>query len=181
MNKTISFQIQRGEIIGFAGYKGSGKTTLAKQIEQASRGVVIRMSFADSLKAVADCFLQQIGIDRPELRHEMLHGTMKELPVPGWEVTPRHILQTLGTEWGRECIHPDLWVILTMEKAKAYIKLGYGVIIDDVRKPNETAAIKALGGMVVLITCPGVERSSDHPSEELPPFDEEFVNDWGKA
>lgn len=70
-------------------------------------------------------------------------------------------MQTLGTEWGRECIAPDVWTRLTL--AGASLREGRSVVIDDVRFPNEVVAIRALGGIVVRIERPGLVPE-DHPS-----------------
>jgi hypothetical protein len=37
---------------------------------------------------------------------------LKETPLPVIGKSPREIMQTLGTEWGRRLVNPDLWVCL---------------------------------------------------------------------
>ncbi len=82
-------------------------------------------------------------------------------------LTPRLILQLLGTECGRQIIHPNTWVSATM---RDYIPLGVSKehwnrtkglyknnipypnwIISDVRYPNEFEAIKNVGGIVIRL------------------------------
>lgn len=175
---TLQLKMNPGEIIGFAGYIGSGKTTLAKQIEAASRGLVVRLAFADPFKNILSAVLIEMGIDNADARYRMLRGDLKDLPVPGYPFSPRHMMQTLGTEWGRKCLHPNIWVDLTMARARRLLATGYGVIIDDVRFEAEGAAIRELGGKVIHINNPRVGRTSDHLSEDLPTVDEVLTNDW---
>lgn len=73
-------------------------------------------------------------------------------------LTPRKILQLLGTDAGRMIIHPNIWVNSMFS--------GYGEdsrwIITDVRFPNEVEAIKKRGGVVIR-----VERDMDDPAKCL--------------
>lgn len=65
-------------------------------------------------------------------------------------------MQTLGTQWGRQMISPDIWIAAWTAQASA---TGEPVIADDVRFPNEAAAVRALGGVVLWIS---------RPSDDLP-------------
>jgi hypothetical protein len=51
-------------------------------------------------------------------------------------------MQTLGTEWGRKIIHPEIWLLAWKNSVE---ELGaYGnVVVDDVRFPNELAIIQS--------------------------------------
>jgi hypothetical protein len=106
--------------------------------------------------------LEMQGVDEDTIVR-MLHDDLKEVPTPFLNgQTPRHAMQTLGTEWGRKLIHPDIWVDATMRAAEQFDK----VVIPDVRFPNEVAAVTNRGGWVYRITRPGVEQD-DHESEAL--------------
>ena len=145
-------------IIGLVGYKGSGKTTVAK-ILQDSRGYV-KIAFADKLKIVA----KQIY----NLTNEQVYGPAKDLVDHRYGITPRFILQRLGTEVCRS-IHPDTWVmdlentIVTRSniKSKCYV-------IDDVRYPNEVNLVHRLGGEVWLINRPNIYKDEDSHNSEKP-------------
>lgn len=140
-------------IIGLTGRKQAGKSTVA--VELRSRGF-IETSFAAPIRHFT-CAL--LGIDFDELE------IVKEKPIdwlPG--VTPRRIMQTLGTEWGRESIHPELWVLALKNRARGALERGDDLVISDVRFDNEARAIHELGGIVVNIERPGV-AVDDHKSE----------------
>ncbi|MEM0934793.1 MAG: hypothetical protein AAGJ91_02675, partial [Pseudomonadota bacterium] len=75
--------------------------------------------------------------------------------------------QTLGDEWGRQCIHPDLWVEIARPAAESYLAEGVPVVFDDVRYANEAAMIRELGGEIWRMegrAAPGVRP---HASEEI--------------
>lgn len=76
-------------------------------------------------------------------------------------LTPRKILQLLGTEGGRDVIHPNIWVNATLGD----LTENDHVIITDARFPNEVEGIKRKGGIVVKIIRPSVVSTSNHPSE----------------
>ena len=76
------------------------------------------------------------------------------------KLTPREILQLLGTEAGREIIHPNIWVNALFADYNPKFKgvehddlNGYypNWIITDVRFPNEIKAIKDKGGIVIRV------------------------------
>lgn len=76
-------------------------------------------------------------------------------------LTPRKILQMLGTEGGRDVIHPNIWVNATLGDLTEKDQ----VIITDARFPNEVEGIKRKKGIVVKIIRPSVVSTSKHPSE----------------
>lgn len=142
-------------IIGLCGLKQSGKSTAARYLIQ-KRGFV-RHSLADPLKKM----LKVIG-----LTDEQLWGGHKEVPIALLDgKTPRHAMQTLGTEWGRNCISDDFWLRVWFET------LPPGdVVCDDVRFENEADMIRRLGGVVVEIARPvlvEMPRADRHASELL--------------
>lgn len=79
-------------------------------------------------------------------------------------LTPRTLLQLLGTECGRRVIHPEIWVNSLMAEYKGIEqpnKPGQerqisfpNWVITDVRFPNEAEAIKRKGGIVLRIERP---------------------------
>jgi len=70
-------------------------------------------------------------------------------------------MQTIGTEWGRNMIHPDIWVRAWEQS----LPEDADVVVDDVRFPNEVAAIRRLGGDVIRI-CRDGHEPGEHISEQ---------------
>lgn len=150
-------------LVGFAGYLGSGKTTAARMlIEYAhmERQKGRKIAYADPLKElVTNAF--------PWLPKDAFTGTQaqKEAPLvmyPDW--TGRKIMQRLGTEFFRG-IDPQIWVKHLARQVDEFRKDKYYdiIVVDDVRFPDEVAAIQHLGGLVYRVNrghC-----TSDHASE----------------
>lgn len=133
-------------VIGICGAARAGKTTFADFVQErlAEEAFILRrVAFADPVKAIARMF-----------------GWRGEKDEKG-----RRLLQLIGTECGRECIGPDVWVDRWLEMVGDEVYCdGFVAIADDVRFPNEAAAIRKLGGTIFRVTRPGCEPS-DHPSE----------------
>lgn len=81
--------------------------------------------------------------------------------------SPRRIMQTLGTEWGRVLHGPDFWVE-QWQRATADMPL---LVAEDCRFANEAEAIRARGGLVFEVEAPWAPRASGpdaHASQVLP-------------
>lgn len=155
-------------IIGLSGYAGSGKSEAAKVL--AEQGWT-RAKFAAPLKNMLRCLLLGQGLTTREVER-MIEGDLKEVPSPLLlGRTPRHAMQTLGTDWGRACIGDSLWVEAAMR--------GFPgpTVFDDCRFPNEADAIRKAGGVVIRISRPGVEAVNGHVSEVPVTPDLVIVND----
>jgi hypothetical protein len=63
----------------------------------------------------------------------------------------RRLLQTLGTDAGRH-YDPEIWVRMWKARAWALLATGNWIVADDVRFENEAAAVRELGGLVVMVT-----------------------------
>jgi len=91
------------------------------------------------------------------------------------KLTPRKLLQLLGTEAGRNIIHPNIWVNALFA---SYLK-DSNWVVTDVRFPNEAQAIKDRGGITIRVTRPGT-ATGNHPSEialDDAKFKYEIIND----
>ena len=143
------------KLIGLTGFAGSGKSTVAEHL--AYEHDYHRYAFATKIKAMLG-----LGLG---LTIEEMYGEKKTIPSArlGGK-TPRYAMQTLGTEWGRQLIHPDLWCNLLMDQIRREARLL--VVIEDVRFPNEQAAIKALGGDVWWIVRDITYATATHASEQ---------------
>lgn len=152
-------------LIGLSGKAGSGKSMVSRYLNDKGYGT---SKFAEPMKAMLAALLEQQGVP-PETTHDFLEGHLKEIPTEylGGR-SPRYAMQTLGTEWGRGLISENFWV----DSAMKQIKDGDGdLIFDDVRFPNEAAAIRRAGGIVVNVVRPGLDTSGiPHPSEDAMPY-----------
>jgi ATPase subunit of ABC transporter with duplicated ATPase domains len=140
-------------IIGLTGFKGCGKSTVAEILEERM-GYKIR-SFATPIKDM----LKVMG-----LTHEELYDPeLKEKVMPDFGKSPREIMQLLGTEFARNMLSKDVWVTALMRQ----LNDEDNYVIDDVRFPNEAAAIHARGGKVVRVVRPADPSKADnHISEQ---------------
>ena len=134
---------------GISGFAGSGKTTVANYIEK--KYGYTRLHIAEPLRDMLSSLLYEHGMPYREI-DEYLTGSKKEQIIPCLGVTSRHAQITLGTEWGREHISPDLWANLWKIRAA---RVGGGAMNDSVRFPNEEAAIRDARGFTILVTRPG--------------------------
>jgi len=134
---------------------GCGKTTVANLLIEHER-----VSFAAPLKRAVSNMLNELGL--PGFNYVYVD---KEAIISEIGVSARHMMQTLGTEWGRACIHPDFWVMIARAETQRIMADGGSVVIDDVRFPNEAAMIRDLGGELWRIDRPGVSYSGNHSSE----------------
>lgn len=116
-------------VIGFAGRAEVGKTTIANALATnlRQRGHSVSVApFAAPVKRIA----KEMGWDGVK------------------DTKGRRLLQLLGTECGRECIGPDVWVDLWRQQNIDVVRPFDVLIIDDVRFANEAAMIRELDGPV---------------------------------
>lgn len=147
------------KIIAVTGLMGNGKSTIAK-ILCTQYGFEL-MKFASPLKAMLRALYDTCGLDGATIERK-IEGDLKEVPCEYLQgKTPRFAMQTLGTEWGRGLIDPDLWV--NMMKHRALSNRG-NIVIDDCRFANEAQVVKSLGGTVWRVER-SLPREDVHLSE----------------
>jgi hypothetical protein len=145
----------RPPLIGIAGRARAGKSTAAELLLRLGVGKY-PYSFADPLRAMLKVGL---GIDLDNAYWQM----RKEDPMPEFGGhSPRALMQTLGTEWGRERVHPQLWLTLA---GKTLRQRGPGMIVADVRFDNEAEWIRQRGGLVLHIERGSAPPVRNHASE----------------
>lgn len=142
-------------LIGFTGFAGSGKSTAAAYLRDSHGYELVK--FADGLKDM----LRALGASEAEIE-----GDLKEKPSALFcGQTPRYVMQTLGTEWGRDLIHPGFWTHLWKLKVSKLLSLGRCVVCDDVRFPNEYETFHDLQGELWFVDR-GFDSTSTHESEQ---------------
>lgn len=154
-------------VVGIAGKARTGKNTLADFIEAQYGGY--QYSMAAPLRRMLKA---GFGIDMDD----PYWTARKEEPIAAFEKSPRQLLQTLGTEWGRQAVHPDTWVILATDVLR---KRGAGMIVTDIRFENEAAWVRRMGGKVIHLTRTAAPGVNEHVSEAgviKAPSDIEFFN-----
>jgi|GEM_PF-610385 len=151
LQEFMDVMVDKMCLIGIAGPARAGKDTLASYLLDNLSDDWSRSSFADPIKEM----LRAIGVDCSD--------DAKAVVNDDYGVTPRHMMQTLGTEWGRQTIDNDIWV-----KAFARLNACECVIVPDVRFENEAALVREHGVLIHLVGRGGIEGS--HVSENAIEF-----------
>lgn len=102
---------------------------------------------------------------------EMLeNGPWREQVLPNIGKSPRQLMQTLGTDWGRELVHPDLWMTLARQRIDEARAMGLpGVVFTDTRFANEAQLVKDAGGLVIKVVRGTAAPVASHVSESSMP------------
>lgn len=144
---------QNVPIIGIHSKARSGKDTIANFILALRGGYIY--SFADPIRAM----IAAIGIDM----RDPYWQEHKEDLIPALGVSPRRLMQTLGTEWGRNLINPNIWIIMATQNL---LRFGNGMIIPDVRFENEADWVRSNGGVLIHVERPNAPKIEAHDSEK---------------
>jgi hypothetical protein len=134
----------------------SGKSTVATRLIQHHN--FVSLPFAGTLKGMISVLLEDFGIDDC-----CLYTGDKSLVVYNGK-TVRELLQTLGTEWGRNIVGKDLWADVWRGKVKR-LRYNHHIVCDDVRFENEAHMIMELGGIMLRVIRPAAAAASTHASE----------------
>lgn len=138
-------------VVGVTGAAGSGKDTVASMLGWGWRVV----SFADPLY---DMIAAMTGYPVWQLKDR----EFKEQVIPWLGKSPRQLLQTLGTDWGRDMVSRDVWLKIGARR----IQSGYLVVVPDVRFDDEAEMIREdFGGVIWEVTRPGASTCASHVSE----------------
>ncbi len=139
-------------LIALTGAAGSGKSTVAKYLSK-QRIPFTRTKFSGTLKRM----LMQI----PCVTDDMIEGSLKEEPQElfGGKTT-REVMQTLGTEWGRDSVYSKIWLD---SWERSICDLTY-VVVEDLRYLNEAELVKDRGGEIWRVKRPDYQCNG-HISE----------------
>lgn len=142
-------------LVALCGLAGSGKSTCSEFLTREWGYQTIK--FASPLKEM----LRALG-----LTNEHLEGSRKEEPCEQLAGnSPRHAMQTLGTEWGRALMGENFWADMWSQAAFRTVQEGGKVVVDDCRFPNELEAVRKLGGVSIGILRSGLLPVLEHESE----------------
>ena len=152
-------------IIALTGYKQSGKSTVAKYLEE-NYGFV-RVNFKDALVA-------EITQNFSDLLAEICCACDQDRPLPdrAWteadlfELKPplmRALMVNYGTEVRRKDLN-DYWV-LKWESAIAKLCSSTNIVVDDCRFLNEETVIRKHGGKVIRVFRTDIQTGGNHTSE----------------
>lgn len=138
-------------LVAFCGSKGVGKSVCAAYLEKFG---FVRASFATPLKSLV-CNL--LNLDRTMFED----GELKEQVIGSLNVSPRVLMQVIGTDLFREEISrriPDIkfkfgnvWTHCMHEILKQGLIHNECIVIDDLRFENEARLIEAFGGIIVRV------------------------------
>jgi hypothetical protein len=155
------------KLIGLHGEPGCGKDTIAEFL--ADNYEFKRISLADPLRKGISAMFQL----PPEY---LTDRDLKEKPMDRLcGKSPRQVMQTLGTEWGRKTLCNDIWLKIAQLEIDYNQKLANannyyikGVVISDIRFEGEAKWLRDQGGIIWHIYRPENPYAikTDHESEQ---------------
>ena len=158
-------------LIGITGAAGAGKDTLAAALWR--KWGYATYSMATPLRAAVEA---AFGLPRNIWDRET-----KELVIPWIGASPRHLLQTLGTEWGRDHVSPDVWIRVASRVHEVGSRgKAFRMVVPDIRYDNEAEWIRSKGGVVILVSrnnLPGVRPHASEAGVSDSLIDLRIVND----
>ena len=151
------------KLIALTGAAGSGKSTVAKHLSN-KRIPFVRTKFSGTLKKM----LMQI----PNVTIDMIEGELKEEPQELFGgKTPREVMQTLGTEWGRDSVYSKIWLD---SWERSICDLTY-VVVEDLRYLNEAELVKNRGGEIWRIKRPDYQCNGHISETEMKGIDPDLT------
>jgi hypothetical protein len=146
-------------LIGLAGLARSGKDTAAQHL--VNHHGFQSYAFADPLR---DGLMHILNLSPCDFE-----GDQKEQPLPWLDRSPRQLMQSLGTEWGRNSVHPNLWLLLAEQNLDLLARThdnAQGFVVSDLRFDNEAQFIRERGGVVIHLYRPSAPAVNAHVSED---------------
>lgn len=151
-------------LIALHGVAGSGKSLASDHLWNGHGFATTK--FAGPLKGMLRMLLIINGVKTTGEIDRYIEGDLKEVPSDYFGgKTPRYLMQTLGTEWGRELIADDLW--LSTWKNGVQSMGEDSVVVDDCRFENEATLVRSMGGRVIHIKRPDPDRDPGVHSSEV--------------
>lgn len=139
------------KLIGLTGMARSGKDTAALYLRDEKKFKTY--AFAEPIKEACKVMFNWTD--------DHVNGALKELIDHHYGVSPRYAMQTLGTEWGRETMNPNIW----LKRAQCEIDDNELLVITDIRFNNEARLIRNNGGIVINVIRDDRPDVKAHSSE----------------
>ncbi len=117
--------------------------------------------------------------EEAHLAHQKLEDWFEWLRRCHKDLSPRIMLQTLGTEWGRDVVDVDVWVKYMLAIARKLLNSSEpttydrtvgltpaekgtisGVVVSDIRFKNELEIIPAEGGFLMRVVRPETDKQA---------------------
>lgn len=174
-----NFLAKLPKLILITGRKFNGKDTVANYLH--NKYEYTQLAFAEPLKHICKILFG--------FTNEQLYGSTKETLDERWKITPRRVLQYMGTEMFRKGLKdllPDIgeniWIKCMEYKLADMFDSQKRIIISDARFPNEMNLAKTFSRTLkIRVTRPYANTSKDvHASEieiEHLDVDVEILND----
>lgn len=167
------------QIYGITGKKGTGKDSLAKLVKEYDADFQI-IRFADDLKWMSHKIFNfplefmesqeekarklETPIQMDDYLSEMIRYTglsLRERAITAYSL--REILQYFGSEYVRET-KDSYWIDQVLQKIA---DLGNKILVTDVRFPNESVALRSIGGKIIRINRVDLPENKDSHQSEL--------------
>lgn len=145
-------------LIGLTGAAFAGKDSVGEHL---------RTGHGFHSKAFADPLRDGLKV-MFNLRDEHFQPSAKEVAIDWIGKSPRELMQTLGTEWGREQVCRQLWVTHMARRIENPLRSGMNIVITDVRYVSEAELIHRYGGEIWRIVRPAGPKTGhgEHTSEK---------------
>jgi hypothetical protein len=141
-------------LIGISGLSGSGKDKVGKYLKHKHYFKIKKFA-----RPIKDMLLVLPGITE-----DHVDGHLKNEPMPifGFQTT-RWAMQSLGTDWGRNCMHKDMWLRVFVASVEDGLDNGH-FAVTDIRFLNEVEMIQMGGGFIWTLRRE-TDQEMDHESE----------------
>jgi hypothetical protein len=149
-------------IIGIAGHARHGKDSIAD---------VLAKQFAFRKDALAEPMKAVMRIVFPTWGDEHLYGRLKDIVDPVYGISPRHALQSFGTQWAQQELSKydsfrDTTGRLIWVRGLLARHTGGNLAVSDVRFPHEANELRRAGAIILMVRRPGYPVDMSHESEQ---------------
>ncbi len=148
------------KIIGICGKKYHGKDTVANHLVE--KYGYTRIAFADPIKDICKIVFG--------LTHEQLNSNLKEEVDDYWKISPRQLMQFIGTDLFRNNtatimphIGDNIWIHVLLKHISDNPSTKF--VITDIRFENEFEYISKLNGTIIKVIRNNIINNDNHVSE----------------